>query len=239
MDYQLKIGLGLLTAVFICVIVYFGATLHSLSSVSFESFELSALENVSLEGFEIGGKLGLKNNGLMSVDIKEINYSVELEGKDKSLAVGKIDSGTLVPGKIVFFDLHSRIKWSDLVDSAADLVVDRDQYALIRGRVTVGSAGFFSAEIPFEQRVSLKPLIDQYVELVEQEAKKQLKEYLGVDVLPDDFDLNELIRSAGNIASGDFNFDSILGSDGAKDIQKQSGDVDVNQIIDIVGDFFN
>jgi anionic cell wall polymer biosynthesis LytR-Cps2A-Psr (LCP) family protein len=153
-------GLGL---ILIISVLYSLAYLYSLTQVTVERIEVNSLQDVSMTGFTLGGNIFVRNDGIVDVSIRHIQYAVTLQATQQELANGIIPGDKVPAGSSVAFPMSTRINWVPTAVFAKQLFNGGNTKILIHGTVDVANLGITSITVPFEKEIDLGEYIRQFI----------------------------------------------------------------------------
>ena len=159
--------MGILSKILIIVAITFlllgiaGGIIYTkakdISSIRLEDSRIQVI-NATQESFAIEGYLIVNNPSDTSVPFKTINYQITLDATGETMATGEIPASEITQHNI------TRIEFGQIVTippSATQLMQEPNVFATIKAEITLDYPIANRFPIPFEQKIDIKPQIQQ------------------------------------------------------------------------------
>ncbi len=156
----------LVVALFVLLVLasYFAVYAYSVSKVTVAGFDVLGVDKITSDGAEVSGILTLKNEGLITVSIKQIEYSVSLEHNGLELAKGSVTGGEIPAGKTAEYPLKVSLNWQPTPELALRLIGDQKTNAKITGTAYVSNPINKDVKINFEQTIDLNEYLQKFIQ---------------------------------------------------------------------------
>jgi hypothetical protein len=148
--------------IILSILIYASLYVYSLSKIDVKAVRINSLQDISLSGFTLGGEVDVYNDGIITVGISKITYSLALDGTGTQLASGVINGDDIPVKETASFPFSNKISWIPTAEVAWNLITPGKTYATLSGTVHVADVGFFELKKPFEQKIDLEPYIKQF-----------------------------------------------------------------------------
>jgi len=150
--------------IFLIVLITIAAIMYylgkDLQNATLEKFELSGVEDITLDTITLNGNLYVNNPSRLSVPIKEITYEIILEKDNATLSSGVIPGFVLEKNTITKIPFNQKLKYAPTASFALQMATQQHVYANINGKIFIDLPKT-QYEIPFSYKIDIKEAIKQ------------------------------------------------------------------------------
>jgi LEA14-like dessication related protein len=103
--------------------------------------------------------VGIINNGILPVKIKNIDYSIELDSTKEILSEGVIKVSKLSPKEQNKFRMDATVRWKPGLETISGMISKGETNVTIYGDVHVLYLGIIGFSIPFSEKRDIEPML--------------------------------------------------------------------------------
>ncbi|MFC1733715.1 hypothetical protein ACFL6I_25735 [candidate division KSB1 bacterium] len=157
--YLLFGGIILLVLI-IAFAAYASYYVKSIKSVEVRSAKVTAIKNISLEGFTVEGEIGAYNPSLIDIKTYDSDIVFSIKGSDEKIGVGKIKAGVLQSKSETNIQFSQHMDIPNLVDLAKGILEGKKIIILVEGDIHISE--FFDVSIPFSTEYDISSYLEEY-----------------------------------------------------------------------------
>ena len=153
----------------VCFLVAYAATLSQVEFADARITRITPAQN----GFLVQGEYGVRNNGLFTVELQEITYTLTLKETGESLGEGTLPGTVLPPDVTTKLDATIPVVWTPTAQSLATLYGKGSATIVLDGKAHV-TAGPFTVTSPFTTNINATKYVQDYAQAQQETFLRQL-----------------------------------------------------------------
>jgi LEA14-like dessication related protein len=162
-------GVVIVLVVVVCFLVAYAVTLSQVEFTEARIKEVSVAQN----GLLIAAEYGVRNDGLFTVELEGISYSLTLNETNEALGEGILSGEVLPPDVTTRLDATIPVVWTPTAQSLATLYTKGSATIILSGTAHV-SAGPFTIDSPFTTTINVTQYAQAYAQQEQENFLKQL-----------------------------------------------------------------
>lgn len=159
----------LLAVVAVCFLLAFATTLSQVKFTDVKIKQISLAEN----GLLVMAEYGVRNDGLFTVELEEVTYTVRLLETEEALGSGTLAGEPLPPDVTTKLDATIPIIWEPTAQSIATLYTKGSATLVLDGVAHV-KAGPLTVDSPFTTSINITSFAQQYAQQQQENFLRQL-----------------------------------------------------------------
>ncbi len=178
MNYRAQRRLTIALILLGVILAFFAAFAFTLAQVTVEKVELIGVKDFSKQGMTPTVEFTLQNNGIFSVDVREITYKATLAETSEVLAQGTLPGGRVTTEGFTRLQADVPLTWEPTMQLAAKLLAGGNSTITIEGTAVIGS-GPFRQTVPFRTDVAADEYVRQFVPKSQEELFATVLSFLN------------------------------------------------------------
>ena len=146
--------------------ILFWSVFGSLTQVGVTDFEVTDVQDISLDSFTLVGTITVDNPSMFVVDIKEITYDMIIVDTGERVGSGSFDAILLGAKETQVIPFRQQVAWSVTLDTALKMLNQEHVYLEIDGIAKVSLLGVYNTERPVKAKIDIKSLLKQQVSVM-------------------------------------------------------------------------